>query len=352
MSDDTSRPADDDVVPMISALAWQRAYCAEAGSPLAASLIDAVIDDLRGPGQLASLVPDNVRFGDLPGLRLMAVVHLLAIERRVPRVALHLPTLGGTPPAGEDALREWQRNVVLALLDHPDSVTAGLAQTPQTNETGRALLLRCVLSRLTGSVRLMEIGTSAGLNLRADHLPGNPLLEAGPMPLIVERLGCDRSPIDPTTQQGRSRLSSYVWVDDVERFQRLARAMDVAARVPARVVQADAADFAETLRLVRGTTTVVWHSAMWLYLQPQVRQRVLAAIDRLADQARSDTRLVHASWEWRVSGATANDPFELVWRRWGDGDGSPVALAVGPSHGPGARLLVPAQPRRLDPLVG
>ena len=45
---------------------------------------------------------------------------------------------------------------------------------------------------------------------------------------VVERRGCDASPIDPGTEEGRLTLQSYVWPDQVERFRQLAAASDVA----------------------------------------------------------------------------------------------------------------------------
>ena len=264
------RPDDDDAVPILDALRWQREYVLAAGSTTAALVLEAVARDIEGGGVLGTIVPAEQRFGDLPGLRIMAAVHRLALDRAAPAVARWLPTLGGIAPRSSADDEVFRREVVAALLANPDALADSLARTPQTNETGRAALLRCVLSRLDRDrpVRLREIGASAGLNLRADRLPGQPALESGPMPAILDRIGCDLSPVDIGTPEGRALLGSYVWVDDVERFRRLAAAMTVAAAVPASVVQMDAADFVAGLTLMDGTTTVVWHSAMWVYLPP------------------------------------------------------------------------------------
>ena len=344
------RPHDDDPVTILDALRWQHEYVTAAGSSTAALILDAVARDIASSGELSGLVPAVQRFGDLPGLRIMAAVHRLALDREAPSLALWLPTLGGTPPlsaADEDAFR---REVVTALLRHPGTLADSLARTPQTNETGRAALLRCVLSRLDPGrpVRLRELGASAGLNLRADHLPGQPALEAGPLPQVMDRIGCDLSPIDITTIEGRALLGSYVWVDDVERFRRLADAMRVAGRVPATVVRMDAADFVAGIELLEGTTTVVWHSAMWVYLSTSTQQRIL---DGIADIGRTAGRgtagrgaaLVHASWEW-ASVREGVAEFALVTRTWeGSGsDGEPVLLATGMSHGHPVQLATAA----------
>jgi hypothetical protein len=193
-------------------------------------------------------------------------------------------------------------------------------------------------------VRLREIGASAGLNLRADHLPGQPTLEAGGMPSMVDRIGCDLSPIDIGSTEGRALLGSYVWVDDVERFRRLAHAFAVAAKVPAAVLQMDAADFVAGIEPMDGTTTLVWHSAMWVYLTESTQQRILDGIDRAGRSAGPGSSLVHASWEC----AAVNDgvdEFALVTRTWdgGSSDAEPVVLATGMSHGHPARLVTPSE---------
>ncbi len=275
----------------------------------------------------------------------MAAVHRLALDREAPRVARWLPTLGGTPPRTSADEEEFRRDVVAALLRSPDALIDSLSRTPQTNETGRAALLRCVLTRQDPDrpVRLREIGASAGLNLRADHLPGQPSLEGGPMPPILDRIGCDLSPVDVSTPEGRALLGSYVWVDDVDRFRRLADAMAVAARVPASVIRMDAADFVEGLELMDGTTTVVWHSAMWVYLPLPTQERIRQGMARAGRTAGPGRVLVHASWEWAKQQVGVGE-FALVTRTW-DGtsaDAPPVLLATGMSHGHPARLVTAA----------
>ena len=339
------RPHDDDQVSFLDALRWQHEYVTAAGSPTAALILEAVAGDVEGGGGLGDLVPATGRFGDLPGLRVMAAVHRLALDRAAPGVARWLPTLGGTPPRSTADAEAFRRDVVAALLRNPDALLDSLARTPQTNETGRAALLRCVLSRLGSDrpVRLRELGTSAGLNLRADHLPGQPALEAGGLPEIVERVGCDLNPIDIGTNEGRARLGSYVWVDDVDRFRRLADAMAVAAKVPATVVRMDAADFVDGIEPIDGTTTVVWHSAMWVYLPPATQARIVEGIDRAGRTAGPGRTLVHASWEW-ASVREGLDEFALVTTTW-DGsetDPRPVPLATGMSHGHPVELVTAA----------
>ena len=347
---DFHRPTDTDVVTALEAVIWQRDYVAATGAHVAAAILEAVRSDLQDEGPLADIVPSNVRFGDLVGLRIMAAVHRLALVREAPAVAIHLPTLGGIPPAAGDRAA-FHSAVVTALADHPDVLAASLRQTPQTNEVGRSALLRCALARLPAGkeVRLREIGCSAGLNLRADHLPGVPDLEVGPLPAVRDRVGCDLDPVDPRTTEGRVHLTSYVWVDDVLRFERLRHALDVAARVPATNLQEDAASFVEGLELAEGTTTVLWHSAMWPYLADEQRLRILAGLAGLGARSTPATPLSHVSWEWTGAPTDPATSFELVIRMWDGGgeNGEPFLLARGGGHGTNP-ALVEGAPVRLS----
>lgn len=348
------RPGDDDSVPVAVALRWQQEYVEGAGSPTGALILATVADDVEAAGPLSALLPGTVRFGSLPGVRVMAAVHLLALTRRAPDVALFLPTLGGRAPADARQREAFRQAVVACLLAHPDVLVASMARTPQTNETGRAALLRHALTRLEADrpVLLWEIGCSAGLNLRVDHLPALLEDEGAAIPRIVRRTGCDLAPVDPTTPEGRALLTSYVWVDDIVRFERLRRALQLAQEVPATVRQQDAVDAVEELDVTDGHATVLWHSAMWMYLDRAAQRRILDAVRRLGARATADAPLVHACWEWDPTDSKEAG-FALVSRTWrGEpDDGRPLLLATGMSHGGGVVLRNPAQVLDREPLV-
>jgi hypothetical protein len=226
-------------------------------------------------------------------LRLMGAVHGLVLRGEAPRLAAHYPSVGGTPgdawPPFLELLRE-RRDELRRLVEHP----------VQTNEAGRcAALLGGFLevARTTGvPLRLLEVGASAGLNLRFDryryelgaerwgppgspvtirvrHTGGRPPLEA---PLaIASRAGCDARPVDPRTEEGRLTLMSYVWPDQLERLERLRGALAVAAETEAPVERAAASEWTER-RLAEpapGVVTVVFHSIVMQYLPDAERER-------------------------------------------------------------------------------
>jgi hypothetical protein len=110
---------------------------------------------------------------------------------------------------------------------------------------------------------------------------------------VVERGGCDVSPVDVTTEAGRLTLTSYVWPDQTARHARLAGALALARTAPVTVEPADAASYVERLTLAPGHLTVLWHSVMWQYVPHEQQQRVTARLEDLGRGATEDSPLAH-----------------------------------------------------------
>ena len=294
----------------------QAAQCRREGSPLTAGLLEGAAGELDRPGPVRDLLGPLA--GDPPGsvasLRFAGALHRLVLERRAPALALHYPSVGGTA----DAAAAWP---VARELVRDEPALAELVRAPvQTNEVGRSAALLGGLQHVVAGtglpVRLLEIGASAGLNLRVDafgyqvgsRVLGDPASEvrltepwSGAVPPdvpveVVERLGCDPAPLDPSSTTDRLTLTSYVWADQLARVERLRGALSVAARVPARVEREPASVFLErTLAAAApGVVTVVWHSVVWQYLTPPERlavQRVLREAGRRASDRAPLARL-------------------------------------------------------------
>jgi hypothetical protein len=331
-----------DATAMVRRLRWQAAACREMGSPLYAFLLDHVAADVLDGGPCLDALSGHE---DDPGpsalaLRLMGAVHRLVLEGRAPGLANYYLSAGGTMdgdgswPAFRSVVRE-HRDELRRLLDRP----------PQTNEVGRAASLigglLHVVDQWSGPVRLFEIGASAGLNLRADSFRveladgtgvgpvGSPVVLSDPwlgqrppdVALhVVERRGCDTEPVDPATEEGRLRLTSFVWPDQLARLERLRGALEIAARVPAPVVRQTARDFVQDLQLEPGTTTVLWHSIMWQYLEEQERSDVEARLDELGEAADTDARLAHLALEPRRRTPSSGHEVLVVLRMWPGGE--------------------------------
>jgi hypothetical protein len=326
----------------------------DLGSPLYHRLLHRVADDVvaGGPAREVFRGHEHDPGPSALSLRLMGGAHRLVLEGRAPALARTFPSVGGTgdPEAAWVALRD-------VLDDHRAELRAALHRVPQTNEVARSAVLLGgllhVVAERPGPLRLVEIGASAGLNLRADRYrveladgrgvgpEGSPVvlrevwLGAEP-PLsgrvdVVDRVGCDIDPVDPTTPDGQLLLTSYVWADQTDRLDRLRGAFEVAAAVPAPVERSGAADFLDRLELVQGVTTVLWHSIMWQYLDPAERDRVAARVEALGESATAAAPLGYLTLEPRRRRPRA-DHEVLVTLRLRPG-GTERVLGVSRGHG-------------------
>lgn len=314
--------------------------CERLGSPMYAELLRALADDLEAGGPTAEVLRGHE---DDPGpsglaLRLAGSLHRLVLSGAAPELAAYYPTAGGT----------WSADGVAAVLDllqrRGDEVKPWLDRAPQTNEVGRAAALLGGLLRLVDRwplpVRLFEIGASGGLNLRADRFRctddagrrwgdrSSPVLldhawEGERVPLdaglrIVERGGCDVSPVDVTTEEGRLTLTAYVWPDMQARHARLAGAIELARREPVAVERADAASYVDRLELADGHLTVVWHSVMWQYVPVEQQERVTARLAALGAAADDSAPLVHLFAEPTRRTPEERHRFWVVAEAWPD----------------------------------
>ncbi|HUR51980.1 MAG TPA: DUF2332 domain-containing protein [Mycobacteriales bacterium] len=327
----------------------QAVGCRAYGSELTASLLEGAAADLEAGGVMADLMAPHAQDprGTVPALRFAGAMHRLVLQGRAPQLAAHYPSVGGAAPVAE----VWPA-AEPTVGEHLEELRTLVRNAVQTNEVGRAAVLFGVLQLLEGPVRLLEVGASAGLNLRADRFAyevGDDVLgdPASPVRLVqpwqgtapayrgvevVERRGCDPSPLDATSPEGRLTLTSYVWADQVARLDRLKAAIEVAERVPMQVERAGALEFL-TRELSRPTdvTTLVWHSVVWQYVHPDER----AAVEELLAQAGAELgpRLVRASMEPRKSPAPL--AFMVRVQRWPGGESAHVADCHG--HGPPVR---------------
>jgi hypothetical protein len=332
----------------------QAVACRELGSPLYAALLGYAADDLLAGGPAAGVLDGHLAspWRSALGLRLLGGVHALVLTGQAPELAAFYPSAGGTADPGPGYARAWtaMRQV---LADRRDAVGAWLDRPPQTNEVGRAAALlgglRHVAAEARLPVRLVEIGASAGLNLRADrfHVPGeaggygdpsSPVVLAGawrgqPPPAVpfevIGRTGGDRAPIDPATGQGRLTLAAYVWADQADRMDRLRGALAVAAQVPADLRRELASDTLRRTTLAEGAWTVLWHSIVRQYLDDAQRAAVSEGIAALGAAATPSARFAWITLEPRR--ATADGECDVTLTTWPGG--RQRVLGTAPPHG-------------------
>lgn len=285
----------------------QAEACEQLGSPFNARLcrlLASTIDRTSGFGARLLDWPDTAA-ADAVALRACGALHALARSGRQPKLSAAYPPDPNVP-----------LDQVLARTIAVEDVflTSYLDSPPQTNEVARSAIvlggLLTIAAETTNRLELIELGSSAGLNLLMDqyhyHLGEDrewgardaPLSIAsqwtGPAPdltlalNIVRRAGCDRNPLDPSSAKTRERLLSYVWPDQPERMARLEAALRNAMKSPTRVINEDAAVFAErqlALPQDAGTTRVLMHTIVWQYLTEPTQRRIEAAIHLAASRA-------------------------------------------------------------------
>jgi hypothetical protein len=186
-----------------------------------------------------------------------------------------------------------------------------MARRTQTNEPGRCSTLLPLLASLPQPLALVEVGASAGLCLYPDrysyrfatslgeHRLGDSEIVlscavTGPVPLparlpeVAWRAGLDLNPLQANRDDDRRWLASLVWPEQIDRAERLDRALDLVAADPPRL---DAGDLLVDLPGLLAdapsdATLVVFHSAVLAYLDQEQRNRftdVMRAVKRIRD---------------------------------------------------------------------
>jgi len=335
-------------------LRWQADACGRLGSALYAHLLTEAAADAEAGGVIARVVGDRpATNASALALRLLGTVHRLVLRGEAPDLARTYPSAGGQadPAAAWPAFR--------ALVESRfEAVAAGLDRPVQTNEVGRSAALVggfLEVARHTGlPLRTFEVGASAGLNLRWDRFlyeargatwgpPESPVRlcsynsdRALPFDVkaeVVERAGCDAAPVDPTTEDGRLTLLSYVWPDQAHRIRLLRAALAVAAETPAPVERAEAIAWTEQRwRPEAGTATVLYHSIVMQYL-PDERRAVFKQLVRARGpaEARPDAPLAWLRLE------PVGDEAALRLTTWPGGEETTLAWAG--FHGQNVRWL-------------
>jgi len=312
------------------------------GSPFYAHLASRIADDVEAGGPCWPVVRAHASHpeDEVPAVRLLAGVHRDVLRGGAPALHRHYPSVGGDgdPEATWPLLRRH-------VGDNAEDLAGWVDHVPQTNEVARSIALvggwLIVAAEGGLPLRLLEPGCSAGLNLRADHYrfeqggrgwgePSSPVRfvdrwDEGSPPLdarceIADRQGCDRFPVDPASEDGRLTLLAYVFADELERFEVLRAALDVAAGVAVPVHRGDAASWLEEqlATLPEGRATVVFHSYFWQYLSDDDAARSRRALEGAGERATPDRPLAWLSLEEGPGGDYARSEVRL--RTWPGGD--------------------------------
>jgi hypothetical protein len=299
-------------------LRFQSVACGALGSPLYEDLLRRAADDFEAGGPTRSILEGHEEDpgGSALALRMMGAVHRLVLEGRAEELAERYESGDG------DGERTWSA-FRAALVEHRDELASSIERPVQTNEVGRcAALLPGFLAVAAGTglpLRLLEVGASAGLNLRWDAYryeaggfswgpAGSQLtiefeLTGGSIPsveaVVGGRRGCDAAPVDSQSEEGRVTMLAYVWPDQAVRMERMRAAIEVARRLPATVERQSAPGWAAE-RLAEpspGLATVVYHSIVMQYLTPDERKEFEATVLEAGERASAEAPLAWLSME-------------------------------------------------------
>jgi hypothetical protein len=315
-------------------LRWQAEWCTRLGSPLYAAILEGCAEDVTAGGPTWRLLEGRERepASTFVQLRLLGSVHRLVLMGRLPELAALYPSAGGKTDLDAAPAR-----FVEVLEHHPEDVRAHLDRPVQTNEVARCTGLIggfLVIARETRMpLSVLEIGASAGLNLRFDRYryesggagwgdPGSAVrfqdvfedaLPPLDTPLTVkERHACDANPLDPRSEVDRLTLMSYVWPDQTERFGRLRAALEIAAGDDVAIERAGAAEWAERVLADRrpGMATVIFHSVVVQYLSPEEGTALHEAITKAGERAGEDAPF---AWLFLEPGEDQTDVRLTMW---------------------------------------
>mgnify|MGYP001225710717 FL=1 len=311
----------------------QAQFCEALNSPLTAQVLRTLSDTLNDATRTGARIlgwPGDP-MADALKLRIAGGLNALARSRRDAELTqIYNAGAGHFPTVLKRVLIEWD-DWLFPWLDSP----------PQTNEVARSGALwpglMEIARRFGPEIELLELGSSAGLNLNMDRFgydlggvkagdPASPLQLKpdwnGPQPplapvRIVARAGVDQNPLDASKPEVTERLLAYIWPDQRERVARMEAAIAIARQHPPRIESGDAADWIEA-RLsepqAEGVTRVIFHSIVLQYLPLEGRQRVRAAIAETGHHASVNRPLAWLFMEFRSKASTSPELCLQSWR--------------------------------------
>ena len=295
----------------------------------------------------------QVRLGQPQANLLFAAVHFLLLRGAEHPLKRFYPTLNGRALPEEATLWPTFLDFVTA---HRDEISPLIAKrVTNTNEVGRSAVLHAGFKEIAKTHRapfhLVEIGPSAGLNLRwnrygvrytrndatvATVLPDAPLVldcelkgerdpPFEPVPVVARATGLERDPVDLSNGEDRDWLRALTFPNDVGRFQRLERAIELARSTPADVRKGDALDcLSDALAEVPlETTACVYHTITTYQFSDAMRE----TLDDVLMTVGVRRPVVRLSLEY--NGAD----YELSKIEYDDGVRSQTSLGISHPHG-------------------
>ena len=329
------------------------AFFANEAERVGAQLYVRLSKGIGGDAQLREFA-NGVKKGQPPANVLLAAVHYHLLRGTEHPLKRFYPNLnGGKRVEGEDPFPQFKDFVEQHRAELAPLVTA---RVTNTNEVGRSALLhagfREVAKQSGEPLNLIEIGPSAGLNMIWDkygvrYTRGGEVLEvdprnaelvldcelrglgtppAGAVPKIASRVGLELNPVDLSRREERDWLRALVWPDQVARFARLEKALDIYTREKSEILSGDAlALLPDALaRIPEDQPVCIYHS----YVTYQFTDEMREALDNLLTAA----SLRRPIWRLGLEGSL-QDENSMTLVRYRGGTREVCRLALCHPHG-------------------
>ena len=200
--------------------------------PFYSALMNALEDDLVAQELLA-----GIRVEQRNPMLVLATLHLAALRGHAMLTPIYRDTRNGAVTDPKDAARR----VLAVIHDEPALIRSELHRTTQTNEPGRNAVFQSVIALMARrgftSINLVDVGTSAGINLHFDQFPVRETDDDDPLTLVCHdetpvdrslrlpdvhsRVGIDPSPLNLSVDDDRLWLQACLCPEEPRRLARL-----------------------------------------------------------------------------------------------------------------------------------
>jgi hypothetical protein len=200
--------------------------------PFYSALLFALENDLVAQELLA-----GIRVEQRNPMLVLASLHLAALRGHAILSPIYRDARNGSMTDLEGAARQ----VLAVVNEEPELVRSELHRSTQTNEPGRSAVFQGVIALIAqrgfSPINLIDVGTSAGINLYFDRFPvrerddDNPLTlvchdetpvdRSLALPDVLSRVGIDPSPLDLSVDDDRLWLQACLWPEEPRRLGRL-----------------------------------------------------------------------------------------------------------------------------------
>ena len=325
--------------------------CERANAPLYTQIV-------RGIGGDPALreFASHVKKGQPHANIILAAVHFLLLRGAQHPLRRFYPNLnGGNRVEGENPFPAFKDFVETHRVELAVLIAKGVTNT---NEVARCSSLhagfRAVAKESGEPLALIEIGPSAGLNMIWDRyrvrytrggesfevgpadaaltidceLRGDKNPPLGPTPKIASRVGLELNPVDLSNPEQRDWLKALVWPDNIARFARLEKALDIAGRAKSEIRAGDALALLPDAiaRIPEDQPVCVYHS----YVTYQFSDAMREALDNILTMA----GLRRPIWRLSAEGSLVRiGEAPMVLGRYHDGARDSRQLALCHPHG-------------------